>query len=89
MSSGKAIENPGKLPARTALHISAGGRKFKQLTERGDDWFDWDTNMFHFFGGTPMGESMAVYDGHPIQYYIEQWKLTHGNAESLRSVVHS
>jgi hypothetical protein len=76
---GKPLESPLELralPARTALHPSLGGRKFKKLTGRGDDFFDWDTNMFHFFGGTPAGESLAIYEGHAIDYYINEWEST-------------
>lgn len=87
--AGKPIENPEHLPACTALHPSSGGRDFKRLTQRGDDWFDWDTNLFHFYGGTPVGASLAVYEGHSIQYYIKQWEKTHGSTETLASVVHA
>jgi predicted enzyme related to lactoylglutathione lyase len=83
--TGPASENPEKLPACTILHPSSAGRKFKQLTRRGDDWFDWDTNLFHFYGGTPVGGSLAIYEGHSIQHYIEQWQKTHGNIDSLAS----
>ena len=73
------ILNPDSLEPSTILHISPSGRKFKQITGRGDDWFDWDTNMFHFYGGTPVeGTSLTVYDGHPAEDYIERWQQTHG-----------
>ncbi len=83
--TGQVVENADTLPARTALHVSVGGREFKRITQRGDDFFDWDTNMFHFYGGTPVGESLAVYEGH-VQYYIEQWEKTSGGAEGLLSL---
>ena len=73
VSAGKEIINPGALPPRTVLHVSSGGRKFKKCTSRGDDFFDHDTNMFHFYGATPVDGSMAVYDGHSIDYYIDRW----------------
>lgn len=76
------------LPARTALHPSLGGRRFRELTGRGDDIFDWDTNMFHFYGGTPIGgDSLAVYEGHSIERYVIEWEKAHGNVEGLRDVV--
>jgi len=90
--AGKPRETPDALralPARTALHPSLGGRRFKALTGRGDDFFDWDTNMFHFYGGTPVGESLAVYQGHPVDYYINEWERTHGNLEALRAAVNA
>jgi predicted enzyme related to lactoylglutathione lyase len=68
----KLIENPHSLPARTALHASPAGRKFRQITQRGDDWFDWDTNLFHFYGATPIGDSFARYEAHPIEYYVAE-----------------
>ena len=73
-NGGKPIENPGALPARTVLHISPAGRRFKEITGRGDDFLDWDTNMFHFFGGTPVSEGMAVYTTHSIDHYIDDFK---------------
>ena len=73
------ISNPLSLQPSTILHISPSGRQFKRITGRGDDWFDWDTNMFHFYGGTPIdGTSLTVYDGHPAEDYIERWQQTHG-----------
>src|SRR5262249_8781300 len=39
------------LPPRTVLHPSPGGRRFHALSHRGDDFFDWDSNMFHLYGG--------------------------------------
>lgn len=83
------LENGGALPARTVLHPSPAGRRFKDLTQRGDDFFDWDTNLFHFYGGTPLGDSMAVYEGQSTEYYIQQWEETHGTVATLKSVVHS
>jgi predicted enzyme related to lactoylglutathione lyase len=89
MMFGKAVENPGELPPRTALHPSLAGRDFKLVTGRGDDWYDWDTNLFHFYGGTPIGDSFAVYEGHSIQYYIDEWRKTHGGTDTLASIVHA
>jgi hypothetical protein len=71
-SVGLPIENGGALPARTVLHPSPAGRKFHARKHRGDDFFDWDTNMFHFFGGTPVDGSLAVYEGRSIETYIDQ-----------------
>jgi predicted enzyme related to lactoylglutathione lyase len=85
---GREVENPGALPARTVLHPSPGGRRFHALTHRGDDFFDWDTNLFHFYGGTPVnGDSMAVYDGHSVEEFVKQWEREHGNAESIKEIV--
>jgi len=81
----KPVENPQDLPARTVLHPSPAGRKFKQLTQRGDDWFDWDTNLFHFYGATPIGHSFALYEAHPIDYYVHELERTPGSIEALHS----
>ncbi len=89
--SGKKIDDLQSLrtlPARTALHPSAGGRKFRELTKRGDDIFDWDTNMFHFYGGMPVaGDSLAVYEGYSIERYINEWQKAHGNLDTLKNIV--
>ena len=49
--TGKFIGSGDTLPARTARHGSPAGRKFYDIYGRGDDWYDWDSNCFHFFGG--------------------------------------
>jgi predicted enzyme related to lactoylglutathione lyase len=76
------------LAPRTALHPSLGGRRFRELTKRGDDIFDWDTNMFHFYGGAPLaGDSLATYDGYSIERYIDEWEKANGNLEALKNLV--
>jgi predicted enzyme related to lactoylglutathione lyase len=80
---GRASDNPGELTPCTVLHPSRGGRAFKQLTGRGDDWFDWDTNLFHFFGGKPIGQSLAIYEGRSIQDYINLWQERGDNMRDL------
>jgi hypothetical protein len=78
-AAGAPIENAETLPARTVLHPSPAGRRFHALTHRADDFIDWDTNLWHFYGGTPIGASLAHYQGHSIEYYIAEWERTHGN----------
>lgn len=78
-AAGKPIENAETLPARTVLHPSPAGRRFHALTQRADDFIDWDTNLWHFYGGTPVGTSLAHYQGHSIEYYIAEWERTHPN----------
>ena len=77
------IADRENLPARTVLHLSAGGRRFKTLTDRGDDWFDWDTNLFHFYGGEPVNGSMSVYKGRNIAHYIAKIENSPGGARRL------
>ncbi len=88
--TGKVNETPEalrQLPPRTAQHPSRGGLRFKETTLRGDDFFDWDTNMFHFFAATPIGGSYALYDGHSVEDCIDEWERKHGDLESLRAFV--
>lgn len=78
-SAGKPIVNAEALPARTVLHPSPAGRRFHAMARRGDDFFDWDTNMFHFYGGTPIGTSLAIYEGHSVEDYIDEWERAHAS----------
>jgi predicted enzyme related to lactoylglutathione lyase len=66
------------LPARTAVHPSPAGRSWFAAWSRGDDWYDPDTNLFHFFGGEPREGSMATYDGHSIDDYANEYLEAHG-----------
>lgn len=66
------------LPARTAHHGGPGGRKWYELRGRGDDWYDWDTNCFHFFGGAPVGDSMALYEPHSMHHFAKLYAEEHG-----------
>ena len=76
--------DPHELTPRTFLHASPAGRKFKALTGRGDGFLDPDTNFFHFYGGTQVGESMAVYDGYPVDMMTEWYQRTGGVIERLQ-----
>lgn len=81
------VRDPETLPARTFLHSSPAGRRFKALVQRGDGFLDWDTNFFHFFGGTPVsGDSMALYEGHAVDFFTKQWEREHGSFEALRAL---
>jgi predicted enzyme related to lactoylglutathione lyase len=87
-STGEPVANPETFPARTFLHSSPAGRRFKALAGRGDGFLDPDTNFFHFFGGTPIrGDSMAIYEGRAVDFFIDEWEREHGTLETLRSVV--
>jgi catechol 2,3-dioxygenase-like lactoylglutathione lyase family enzyme len=71
---GKVKDNPAELGPCTIMHPSRAGREFKKLTGRGDDWFDCDTNLFHFFGGKSDDASFATYQGKSMQDYINDWR---------------
>ena len=57
------LEEEDALPARTGLHRSPVGYRWKAIFERGDEFYDWDGHAFHFFGGTPVKDdgSLALY----------------------------
>jgi len=66
------------LPARTAFHPSVVGRVWFAAWGRGDDWYDPDTNLFHFLGAKPRERGMVTYDGHTIDDYAEAYLEAHG-----------
>ena len=68
------LEEEDNLPARTALHPSPAGRKWKEVYQRGDDFFDWDGHLFHFYGGIPLREdgSLAVYQAKEQMDYLKE-----------------
>jgi hypothetical protein len=74
------VEEQEALPARTGLHRSPVGLKWKQICDRGDEFYDWDCHSFHFMGGKPLGKngSMALYEAVEQEEYLVQL------AESVR-----
>ena len=70
------------LPARTGLHSSPVGRRWKEPYERGDEFYDWDGHAFHFVGGTPTRSdgSLAVYRPKEAGEYLKE--LTEAVASS-------
>ena len=58
-----SLEEEDALPARTGLHRSPVGYRWKAMFERGDEFYDWDGHAFHFFGGRPVKDdgSLALY----------------------------
>ena len=83
----KPGQTPETLPARTARHGSPEGRQFYDLVAKGDDFFDWDTNQFHFVGGTPHNRSLASYDGHTVGFFVANWEREHGTLDGFRDMV--
>src|SRR5256885_12431679 len=61
----ESVERQDALPARTGLHRSPTGYKWKEIYQRGDEFYDWDGHAFHFFGGIPIKSdgSLAFYEG--------------------------
>jgi predicted enzyme related to lactoylglutathione lyase len=81
------VPHPEALTPRTFLHASPAGRRFRAQTQRGDGFLDPDTNFFHFFGGDPVGDSMAVYEGRAVDFFTAQWQREHGDLRSLTANV--
>jgi catechol 2,3-dioxygenase-like lactoylglutathione lyase family enzyme len=67
-------------PARTGLHRSPVGYKWKEIYQRGDEFYDWDGHAFHFYGGIPVTSdgSLALYRGKEQEEYLREL------AESLK-----
>lgn len=81
---GTRAEGAATLPARTVMHPSPPGRKFHAISRRGDDFLDWDTNMFHFYGGTPLGPSFTSYKTHSVENYIAELERSINAAAATR-----
>ena len=64
-------ENAADLGARTGMHGSDAGRRWKAMYGRGDQIYDWDTNSFHFVGGSSDGPTLATYHAHYMEDYVE------------------
>jgi catechol 2,3-dioxygenase-like lactoylglutathione lyase family enzyme len=62
------------LPARTGLHRSPVGYKWKEIYQRGDEFYDWDGHAFHFYGGIPLKSdgSLALYQGKEQEEYLRE-----------------
>lgn len=86
MPPGRYPGNGASLPARTALHGSLAGRAWKKQFGRGDDWYDWDANMFHFIGGEPKNGSMSSYVPHTLDHYMDAYLARHARGPETGSV---
>jgi catechol 2,3-dioxygenase-like lactoylglutathione lyase family enzyme len=61
------------LPARTIMHGSGGGRRWFKMYGRGDDFYDWDANAFHFIGSVGMDQSPEMtYRAHSMDWHSER-----------------
>jgi hypothetical protein len=67
-----SLEQQEALPARTGLHRSPVGIKWKEICERGDEFYDWDCHSFHFMGGKPLKSdgSMSLYEAVEQEEYL-------------------
>lgn len=76
--SGQFIGAGPDLPARTSRHGSPAGRQWYVVRGRGDDWYDWDTNCFHFMGGGPRDGSLVEYEPHTMDWHFPEYLAAHG-----------
>ena len=70
----QTLEQEDALPARTGLHRSPVGYRWKEIYRRGDEFYDWDGHAFHFFGGIPLKDdgSLALYRGKEQEEYLRE-----------------
>ncbi len=78
------LEQEDALPARTGLHRSPVGYRWKAMFERGDEFYDWDGHAFHFFGGKPIKDdgSLALYTIVEQQEYLTEVAVEAGKARA-------
>jgi catechol 2,3-dioxygenase-like lactoylglutathione lyase family enzyme len=69
-----ARDKEDAFPARTGLHRSPVGYRWKEIYQRGDEFYDWDGHAFHFYGGIPLTEdgSLALYRGKEQEEYLQE-----------------
>ena len=61
------------LPARTVMHGSGGGRRWFKMYGRGDDFYDWDANAFHFIGSVGLADSQELtYKAHSMDWHSDR-----------------
>jgi hypothetical protein len=70
----RSLEEEEALPARTGLHRSPVGLRWKEICDRGDEFYDWDCHAFHFIGGKPLTTdgSLALYDAIVQEAYLRE-----------------
>ena len=68
-----SVEEQEALPARTGLHRSPVGIRWKEICDRGDEFYDWDCHSFHFIGGRPLKPdgSLALYEAIEQEHYLQ------------------
>jgi hypothetical protein len=53
------------------MHGSRGGRQWFKMYGRGDDFYDWDANAFHFIGSVGLADSPELtYKAHSMDYHM-------------------
>ncbi|MSQ23348.1 MAG: VOC family protein [Chloroflexi bacterium] len=68
-----SVDESASLPARTGIHGNPIGPEWKKAFGRGDSFYDWDENTFHFVNANPkQGSSMATYESVSQRTYVDQ-----------------
>ena len=67
-------------PARTGYHGNPAGKEWIAEFGRGDEFYDWDTNSYHFVGGVPVEGSMGRYTSRGSRTYIAEHAAARGNS---------
>lgn len=67
-----SAEEAEALPARTGIHGNPIGPDWKRAFGRGDSFYDWDTNTYHFVNANAVGGSMATYESVSQRPYVER-----------------
>jgi len=75
-----SIEEADALPARTGIHGNPIGPVWKGAVGRGDSFYDWDTNVFHFVAAAPVGDSMATFEPVSERLFLEERKASAAGA---------
>ncbi len=76
--TGRFIGGSADLPARTSRHGSPAGRVWYEIRGKGDDWYDWDTNSFHFMSGSPKDPAFAEYEEHLMDWHLPRYMEERG-----------
>ena len=84
---GLTAEEEDAFPARTGLHGSPVGRKWKAMYGRGDEFYDADTHAFHWVGGvSARGDgSLALYRTKEADAYLRE--LAEASGKDVASVM--
>ena len=64
-------QEAGALSARTGIHGNPIGPEWKGTFGRGDSFWDWDTNGYHFVAGSPVRGSMASFEPASQRKFLE------------------
>jgi predicted enzyme related to lactoylglutathione lyase len=67
-----SLEQSSALPARTGIHGNPIGPDWKRAFGRGDSFYDWDQNTYHFVNAKPLDGSMARYESVSQRGYVER-----------------